>query len=60
MDREKNALYLSIKVFSTKVLIEITILTSPTGDGTAILLGHPKPREGLAAESLHFSVILIP
>ena len=28
-------------VFSTKVLIRDTVLTSPTGDGTAILRGHP-------------------
>ena len=39
--KKKNALYLSVNVFSTEVLIEDTILTSPTGDGTAILLGHP-------------------
>ena len=26
----------------TKVLIEDTIFTSPTGDGTAILRGHPR------------------
>ena len=34
-----NALYLSVKVFSTKVLIRENIFTSPTGDGTAILRG---------------------
>ena len=33
--------YLSVNVFSTEVLIGDTILTSPTGDGTAILRGHP-------------------
>ena len=33
--------YLSLNVFSTKVLIGDTIFTSPTGDGTAILRGHP-------------------
>ena len=33
--------YLSINVFSMKVLIGDTIFTSPTGDGTAILRGHP-------------------
>ena len=38
----KNAPYLSVKVFSTKVLIGDTIFTSPTGDGTAILRGHPR------------------
>ena len=30
----KNALYLSVNVFSTKVLIGGTIFTYPTGDGT--------------------------
>ena len=39
--QKKNALYLSVNVFSTKVLIGDTIFTSPTGDGTAILRGHP-------------------
>ena len=39
--KKKNALYLSVNVFSMEVLIGDTILTSPTGDGTAILLGHP-------------------
>ena len=38
---EKKALYLSVNVLSMKVLIGDTILTSPTGDGTAILRGHP-------------------
>ena len=38
---EKKALYLSVNVFSMKVLIGDTILTSPTGEGTAILHGHP-------------------
>ena len=33
---EKKALYLSVNVFSTKVLIGDTIFTSPNGDGTAI------------------------
>ena len=37
---KKNSFYLSVKVFSTKVLIEDTILTSPTGDRTAMLRGH--------------------
>ena len=40
-----------VKVFSTKVLIEGTILTSLTEDGTSILLGHPEPRGGLAVYS---------
>ena len=39
---QNNALYLSVKVFGTKVLIEDTILTSPTGDRTAISRGHPR------------------
>ena len=38
---EKNALYLSVNVFSTKVLVGDTIFTSLTGDGTAILRGQP-------------------
>ena len=37
---EKKALYLSVNVLRKKVLIEDTIFTSPTGDGTAILRGH--------------------
>ena len=36
-----NTLYLSVKVFSTKVLIGNTIFTSPAGDGNAILRDHP-------------------
>ena len=38
---KKNAFYLSVNVFSLKVLIGDTTFTSPTGDGTAILRGHP-------------------
>ena len=37
----KDTLYLSVNVFSTKVLIGDAIFTSPTGDGTAILRRHP-------------------
>ena len=37
----KNPLYLSVNVFSTKVLIGNTIFVSPTEDGAAILGGHP-------------------
>ena len=33
--------YLSVNVFTTKVLIGDTIFTSPNGDGTAIFRGHP-------------------
>jgi len=35
-------------MFSTKVLIEDTIFTSPIGDGTAILCGASEPPESLA------------
>ena len=38
---KKNALHLSVNVFSTKVLIGDTFFTSPIGDGAAILRGHP-------------------
>ena len=38
---KKNALFLSVNVFSTKVLVGDTIFTSLTGDGTAILRGQP-------------------
>ena len=31
-----KALYLSVNIFSTKVLVEDIIFTSPTGDGIAI------------------------
>ena len=44
-ERLKNALYLSVYVFSTKVLIRDFIFTSPTGDGTTLLRGqqsHPE------------------
>ena len=56
--------YLSVNVFSTKVIIGDTIFTSPTGDGTAILRGHPNhakvyPFAG-QREYLHFSVSLRP
>ena len=57
----KNALYLSVNVFSTKVLIGTLYFTSPNGDGTAILRGHPshakvQPPPG-QRKYLHFSVI---
>ena len=35
----KKMLFLGVNVFSTTVLVKDTILTSPTGDGTAILCG---------------------
>ena len=44
---EKKALYLSVKVFNTKALIGDTIFTSPTGDGNAILGGHPSHAKAL-------------
>ena len=61
---EKNALYLSVNVFSTKALIGGTIFTSPTGEGTAILPDHPSHAKvqplAVQREYLHFSVILRP
>ena len=36
-----NPLDLKTNIFSTKLLIEDTIFTSPTEDRTAILRGHP-------------------
>ena len=63
-ERKKHALYLSVNVFSTKVLIEDTIFTSPTGDRTTTLHGHPShAKVKLFAgqrQYLHFSVILRP
>ena len=60
----KMHVYLSVNVFSTKVLIGDTIFTSPNGDGTAILRGHPSYAKVLPLavqrEYLHFSVILRP
>ena len=46
---KQNALYLSVNVLCTKVVIGGTIFMSPTGDGTAILRGHLRPRESPAA-----------
>ena len=40
LDLEIHFIWVSL-VFSKKVLIEDTIFTSPVGDGTAILRGHP-------------------
>ena len=37
----KKALYFRVNVFITGVLIGDTIAMSPTGDGAAILRGHP-------------------
>ena len=60
----KKALYLSVNVFSTKVLIGDAIFTSPNGEGTAISRGHlSNAKVSPLAEQrtyLHFSVILRP
>ena len=60
----KNALNLGVNVFSTKVPFEDTIFTSPSGDGTAILRGHPNHAKvqplAVQREYLHYSVILRP
>ena len=40
-NKKGNARYLSVNVFSTKVLIGDTIFTSRTENETAILRGHP-------------------
>ena len=54
----KKALYLSVNVFSTKALIGDTINASPTGDGTAILRGHPSyAKVQPLRQYLQFSVI---
>ena len=47
----KNALYLSVNVFSEEVLIKDTIFMSPTADGTALafyVTRSSEPRQGLA------------
>ena len=44
--------FLSVNVFSTKVLIGDTIFTSPTGDGTAISTWSSETREGPAVCSV--------
>ena len=64
MVKKRIALYLSVNVFSRKVLTGDTIFTSPFGDGTAILRKHPShtkvyPFAG-QRKYLHFSVILRP
>ena len=49
---------MSVNVFSTKALIEDTIFTSPTGDGTTILRGHPShAKVQPLRQYLQFSVI---
>ena len=61
---EKQSTYLSVNVFSTKVLIRDTIFMSPNGEGTTILRGHPSHVKlsllAVQREYLHFSVILRP
>ena len=61
---EKKPLYLSVNVFSSKVLSRDTIFTSPAEDRTAILRGHPSHAKvqplAVQGEYLHFSVILRP
>ena len=37
---KKNRLFLTVNVFSTKVVLEDTIFNCATGDGSAILRGH--------------------
>ena len=54
----KNALYLSVKVFSTKVLIGDTTFTSPTGDGTPFYMVIRATR--VQRDYVHFPVILRP
>ena len=44
--KKTNALFVSVNVFRTKVLIGDTIFTSSTGDGTAISTWSSEPREG--------------
>ena len=58
---KKKCTLLSVNVFSTKVLIRTLYFTSPNGDRTTILRGHPshtkvKPPAG-QRKYLHFSVI---
>ena len=67
LDQKKKIFFsvsLSVNAFSTKVLIGDTIFTSPTGDETAILRGHPSHAKVQPfveqRQYLHFSVILRP
>ena len=41
---------ISINIFSTKVLIVDTVVTSPTEDGTTISRAHPSRTKGLTAQ----------
>ena len=64
LTNKKNALYLSVNVFSMKVVTGSTIFTSPTGDGATILHGHPSHAKvqplAVQKEYPYFSVILRP
>ena len=56
----KNAPYLSVNAFSKKVPIGDTIFMSPTGDGSAILHGHPRSREKAVPSFLrHFKTLSV-
>ena len=59
---KKKALYLSVNVLAQKYWLGTLFLTSPTGDGTAILHGHPSHVKVYQfagqRQYLHFSVIL--
>ena len=41
---ERKSTFVECVCICSKVLIEETIFTSPSGDGTAILRGHPSPQ----------------
>ena len=60
----KVACFKNVNVFSTNVLIGDTIFTSPNGDRSAILRGHPSHAKvsplAVQRKYLHFSVILTP
>ena len=64
LPKKKCTFSLSVNVFSTKVLTGDTIFTSPNGDGTAILRGHPSHAKvsplAVQRRYLHLSVILRP
>ena len=58
--KKKDALYLSVNVFTTKVLIGDTIFTSLNGVRTAILHDHLVYPLAGKSQYLHFSVVLRP
>ena len=56
---KKKALYFGVNVFNMEALTGDTIITSPNGDGTAILHGHlshanVQPPAGQGKLYLHF------